>query len=70
MYPNPVRGLLNIPQIGGRAAVYDLNGRLLADFQLTDAAYDASALAEGMYLLTVTDEAGTARQTRFVVRRD
>ena len=68
IYPVPATDLLNIltTEIIENLEVYALDGKLVSSNARNTKAIDVSALANGMYLLVVQTEKGTA-QRRFIV---
>ena len=65
IYPNPTSGLLQIKDYSN-VQVYDMTGRLAANFNENDRV-DLSALANGMYLVSI-EKSGTRSVGKVVVR--
>ena len=59
VYPVPTAGQLNLSIEASLAEIYDLQGRLLIRRERT-AGIDLSDLPQGVYLLRLTTDAGTA----------
>jgi subtilisin-like proprotein convertase family protein len=66
IYPNPAKGVMNIGNLTNiqldRAAIYDINGRLVQDINLsnmtTEMSVDVSNLASGVYMVQILGEGG------------
>ena len=66
MYPNPATNVVNIANQSNiqldKAAIYDINGRLIQTVDLSDVtsekAVDVSQLASGTYMVQITGETG------------
>ena len=69
IYPNPVENVLNINSGDSKIAViqlFDATGKLISTFNGMTNTLDVSALATGIYILTITDENGRVSRSKVV----
>lgn len=68
LYPNPVSHILRIEGMSDRymVKVLDISGRQIPVIQPTTNQLDVSSLANGVYLLEITDASGTTSTKRFI----
>lgn len=70
LYPNPSQAVLNIKTIEGiemkLAQVYDLNGKLVLQSELTTPTVDVEALTTGTYILLLRDTNGKDYSQKFL----
>ena len=70
IFPNPTKNRLNIKSIGEitlkSAEVYDLNGKLIQQTDITNDAIGVESLSIGTYILRVRDENGKDYAQKFI----
>ncbi len=65
IYPNPTEAIINVEGMSGElhVSVFDLNGRLIIDKQMTEKQIDLNSLMPGVYLIKLeTDTESIIRQ--------
>lgn len=70
IYPNPVTEILNIKSTNSNnvtfAQIYDLNGKLLLESNVTHSSINVNSLAKGTYILLMRDENGKDYGQKFI----
>ena len=66
VYPNPATSYINVEGAVEKLALYDMNGRLVAETAANT--IDVTALAAGNYLLNITNN-GNVRTVKVLVVR-
>ena len=70
LYPNPTKNILNIKTNDNltmkSAQVFDLNGRLILNKELTNPSLNIESLSTGTYILLLKDDAGKDYSQKFI----
>ena len=73
IYPNPAKRIFSINGLDERnvknVMLYDLNGRLLKQWENTVSNYDISAISEGLHLVKITSADGTTVTQKLLIKK-